>query len=293
LLIGIFIVAIVRQFPTVVVEWVQGKITHYTNKWENTMDNLEKRSIHTWQLYLLWTLKYINFKKAILTTAYGLLGVILVYNLTAITNDAMAPVEVWIESALGPGIARIQTKLQDGINEVIYDVQGELNVILQESILNTLAPANGTLSEILIEKDRVLDKFNNITNEVSDIPVIGLPLVNALSCMLPTAAFGIIDTAITLMIEFMQELMNARINIPALSFPDMSVIAISATNIVVTKSVQVIQDSLRTYLIIFIILSTAFGILVTQGLIFVGLRRIAMRIKKQRRLTRMKSQQNM
>jgi hypothetical protein len=57
--------------------------------------------------------------------------------------------------------------------------------------------------------------------------------------------------------------------------------------------VQLIQDELQEYLIVFIVLSTAFGILVMQGLLFVALRRVAMRIKKQRRLTRMKSQSKM
>jgi nitrate reductase gamma subunit len=66
--------------------------------------------------------------------------------------------------------------------------------------------------------------------------------------------------------------------------------ALVHVDIVVTRSVQAIQDELKNYEIIFIVLATAFGILVLQGLLFVGLRRIAMRIKKQRRLTRMKSQ---
>jgi len=293
LLIGIFLVAIIRQFPTVFVEWVTRKIEHYTNKWDSSIDGLEKNAARTWQLYLIWTLKYINFKKAILTTIYGIIGIVLVYNLTSITNSAMTPVEVWVNTSLGPGITDIQNKLQDGINQVTDNVEQQLNVILQQQILSVLVPANGTFNQILAEKDIVIGTFNNISTQVYNVPVIGPAIANGFSCMLPIGALEMVSTGISLMITFMQELIGAQLSFPRLTFPDMSAIAVRSTNIVVIRSVSLIQDELKQYQVIFIILSAAFGILVLQGLLFVGLRRLAMRIKKQRRLTRMKSQSKM
>jgi len=210
-------------------------------------------------------------------------------NLTNITNGASRPVEIWINTSLGPGINNIQSKLQDGIDQVIDDVQGQLNVILQDSIISVLAPTNGTLNEILSQKNLVISEFNNISASIYSTPVVGPAVANALSCMLPTTALNVVNTAIDLMITFMQEVMVIQLTFPQLTFPDMSAIAVSATNIVLTRSVQEIQSELQVYQIIFIILSVAFGILVLQGLLFVALRRIAIRIKKQRRLTRMKS----
>jgi len=293
LLLGIFIVAIIRQFPTVVVDWFTRKIANYTNQWESRIDNLEKNTVRTWQLYLIWTLKYINFKKAALTTVYGIIGIVLVYNLTSITNTATRPVEIWVNTSLGPAFDKIQGKLQDAINHAIDDVEVQLNLILHDEILSTIAPANGTLNKIITEKDNVLAVFNNISAQVSSVPVIGAPIANALRCMLPIGALTMVDTAIDLMVTFLQEMMVAQLTFPRLSFPDISKIAVSTTHVVVVRSVQVIQDQLKQYQIIFIVLTCAFGILVFQGLLFVALKRIAMRIKKQRRLTRMKSQSQM
>jgi len=293
LLVGIFLVAIIRQFPTVFVEWIQGKITHFTNKWDNRIDDLEKNTVRTWQLYLLWTLKYINFKKAVLTTVYGIIGIILVINLTSITNAAQAPVEVWVDESLGPAFDKMQMKLQDGINQVTASVEAQLNHILQDEILDSLAPINGTLNKILVEKDKIVSTFHDMLGEINSIPVVGPGVANGLSCMLPTAAFTIIDTAVDTVISFLQEIIDAQVYFPDFSFPNMSHVAVSSTHIVVTHSVQIIQDELQKYMIIFIILSAAFGILVLQGLLFVALRRIAMRIKKQRRITRLKSQSSL
>jgi len=286
-------VAIVRQFPTVVVDWVTAKINYYTEKWLNKMDELEKNTVRTWKLYVIWTLKYINFKKAILTTAYGIIGIVLVYNLTRITNAASGPIEIWVNNSLGPGIGKIHSQLQDGINEVIGNVELQMNSIIQEELLSALVPANGTLSEILAEKNHIVGIFNNITNSIADVPVIGPAISNGLSCMLPLGALGLIDTAIDLMIMFMQDLIGTQLTFPTFTFPDISNVAVSATNIFVTRTVSVMQSQLREFQVIFIILSAAFGILVLQGLLFVALRRIAMRIKKQRRLTRMKRQSQM
>lgn len=290
LLIGIFIVAIVKQFPTVVVEWFTRKMEYYTNMWEARLEGFERNTVRTWQLYLIWTLKYINFKKAFLTTSYGIIGIILIYNLTNITNGASAPVEVWVETSLGPGLDRVQAKLQDGINQVIDTVEIELNIILQDQILSAIVPANGTLNEIVEQKEKIQNAYNNISRGVYDIPVVGPGLANGLNCMLPLGALQIVDTGIDLMVSFIQEIMGAHLDFPRLSFPNMTAVAVSATHLVVTRSVEVIQSELKEYQIIFIILSVAFGILVLQGLLFVALRRIAMRIKKQRRLSRMKSQ---
>eukprot|EP00026_Physarum_polycephalum_P004535 Phypoly_transcript_04556.p1 GENE.Phypoly_transcript_04556~~Phypoly_transcript_04556.p1 ORF type:complete len:601 (+),score=77.60 Phypoly_transcript_04556:292-2094(+) len=289
LLLGIFIVGIIRQFPTVVVIWMTEKIDSWTKKWTEEVDELEKTSVRTWKLYLRWTLKYINFKQAILTTAYGLLGIILIVNLTNITRAVQAPVQVWVSGSLGPGIQAIEAKLQEGIDQVANDVESELNYIIQDKILDSLAPANGTLQKILTEKDSILKVFNNMLQDIQNVPVAGPAIVNGLSCMLPMKEFDLVNTAVDMMIRFLQRILGAKVYFPSFSFPDMSSVAVGGTQMAVVEMVEVIQDELSQYLYIFIVLSSAFGVLVLQGLFFVGVRRLAQRIRKQRRLSRMQS----
>ena len=42
---------------------------------------------------------------------------------------------MWVNNSLGPGFDKIQMKLQDGINQVVGDVERQLNIILQDQIL--------------------------------------------------------------------------------------------------------------------------------------------------------------
>lgn len=289
LLLGIFIVGIIKQFPTVVVIWMTEKIDSLTEKWTKEVDELENTSVRTWKLYLRWTLKYINFKQAILTTAYGLLGIILILNLTNITRAVQAPVNVWVHGSLGPGIQNIEDKLQEGINQVVNDVENQLNYILHAKILESLAPANGTLQKILTEKDSILQVLNNMMQDIEKVPVAGPAIVNGLSCMLPTTSLDIVNKAVDVMIRFLQRILGVQVYFPSFSFPDMSSVAVGGTNTAVVLMVQVIQDEFSQYLYIFIVLSAAFGILIAQGLFFVGVRRLVQRVQKQRRLSRMKS----
>lgn len=286
LLVGIFLVAIVRQFPTMCVAWFTKKIEAWTARWEARLDRMENNSVHTWQLYMIWIIKYINFKKAVLTTLYGLVGILLVYNLAAITSDISAPVEVWVDTSLSPGFDKMQDHLQDGINHVIQQVQDELNIALTKSIKDTLIPINGTLNSIIIKKVSLLNIFYDTLSDINNIDFIGPTLANGVRCMLPISAITLVDSAVTLMIRFLQDLMNIEFTFPKFTFPRISVMATKATHVAIQYTVTSVQDQLFKYQIVFIILSIAFGILLFQAFIFVGLKRLAKKIRKHRRQSR-------
>jgi len=131
LLVGIFLIAIFKQFPTVFTTWISGKVDELTMAWEKRLASAESNTQRSWKLYWVWTLKYINFKKALLTTCYGALGLLLILNLSNITDPASTQVDVWVTQSLSPGMVKIQDSLQNGIDQVISNVENELNAELK------------------------------------------------------------------------------------------------------------------------------------------------------------------
>jgi len=257
-------------------------MSNITLQWENKLEILENTAESNWKLYVIWTLKYINFKQAILTSLYGLIGILLVYNLSSITESAVHPVEIWINTSLTSAFKEVQSTLQEGIDDIIGVAESEVMTILNKKIIPGLAQANGTLNEILSEKETLIRAYNSVISVIKGVDVIGPALVTSITCILPINILNVVDTAVDLMVGFLQEIMTSQLTFPRVTFPNMAGIATSATHIVVTRSMAEIQKQLTQYKVVFFILSIAFGILVLQALWFVGVRKVFRKIQEHR-----------
>jgi len=148
-----------------------------------------------------------------------------------------------------------------------------------------VGPINTTLNEIIAEKDRLVSIFQNVLNNISAVPVMGPLLEEGISCMLPITAFNFVDTAVDLMVSFIQDIFDLQVRCPRFIFPNLAPMAVSSTHTAITFMVTQIQSELRRFQIIFIFLTISFGILVFQGVFFVSMKKLHSRWMKRRRVS--------
>lgn len=285
LLIGIFIGAIIKQFPTYISKWVEDKWDSMILSVEHAYKNMEVKSANSRSTYyFVWLMKYVNFRLALISTCYGALGLLMIYNLANFTNETQTKVDFWVEVGLGPAMTKIQNQLQQGINEVIENVQNEMNDHLRLASGQQLEDINSVLAKIITVKGTYQNYTDEALQHLDDIPVLGPSLVYMVNCMLPTTFFAIVDEAVDILVQFTHDVFNFQVVLPTYTFPYMAGTATSASHTAVNFVVKTVQSELKKYQYIFIFLCIAVGILVFQGIIFLGFKRIIEKIETRKRV---------
>jgi len=275
LVVGIFVSSIVKQFPTAFSKWVAGQWDSVVNSVEHAHRNLETKGETSRPMYyLLWLMKYVNFRMALLSTCYGALGLLMIYNLSNFTDETKTSVNYWVETGLGPSMVKIQLQIQDGINDVVQNIQNQMNDDLHAFSQAQLDQINAVLGDIMDVKQGLEDTLSSTESSISGTPVVGGFLSSALTCMLPTSTLTMIDESVGIVLEFVTAAFNFEVQLPTYTFPYMAGTATSASHTAVNAVVSALQSEIRQYQVIFIFLCIAVGILVFQGLVFLSFKKI-------------------
>jgi len=286
LIVGIFIVSIVRQFPTAVMKKISDKWDDLTERMADRFHRMEEDSSGSKsKQYMIWMMKYINFKLAIMTTLYGALGLIMVYSLSTFTQLAQTQVDIWIDDAMAPGMAVIADKVQGGINSVLNDIQNTLNSEIQSVTQSQIDALNSTVVDIQNLQAYYWGDVDLVLDSMNDVPVIGPVIASALTCWLPLNATNLIIDSVETMMNFMVDILSIRISIPRYTFPTRLITdtATSVTHVCINYVVGGVQSEMYKYQIVFIFLCIAFGILVFQGLIFIAMKKAIDKLQERRR----------
>jgi len=277
-LIGIFIVAIFKQFPTYASAWISMKVDLVTLAVEQKMASGGPGSKRS---YFIWLLKYVNFRMALLTTCYGALGLIVAFGLVPLTKQARAEVDVWVYNSLSPAFGQLQAEVQKGIDEAIAELTIILNAPFND-LRNT-----GTLGNIQNVENDMLGSFANIMSgyqtmlsTIGAVDVVGPPLETAINCLIPINDLTYLEDAFEIVGEFIEVIYSIQVRIPRFTFPNLAVFATQACNITLTILVEDISSSLARYQVIFILLTIAVGILIFQGALIIGFQTMVEKIKQ-------------
>jgi len=233
---------------------------------------------------VLWMLNYINFKMAFLTTCYGALGLIVVFNLAVVTDQLTVDVTGWTNDTLGPALNQIQLNIQNGIDNSLLDISNQMNSSLQDArnaIL--LGQVQTTISQIQTSAENVLNQVNHeLDNIANDFPFFGGPVNDSLHCFLPLSTIQfLVSDALSQITGFLDILNTLQVRLPRFTFHKLASIGTQATRIAVVAMMNSVQDRILRYKVVFIVLTVAIGILIFQGLAIMLLEKVFKKGKRQ------------
>jgi len=283
LIVGIYVVAIIRQFPTAFVNTVSDKISSAAQSVESKADSVGDSILSpSTKANIVWLLNYMNFKATILTSSYGLLGFILIYALIPLTGQCLIQVDVWVNEAVAPGMDKITGELQTAINQAMSGLQADLNAQLAFDTANATSSLKGTLNDILAVKAQYLSQVNDILDDIKEQEPIGPGVYAALTCVLPLTALELIDESINQVIKLMNALLGIQVVVPPFPLPNFSAVATRSLRLATVYVVNSIQNDLQKFEAIFIVLLAAIGVLFLQGLFFLSMKKGLKRIRQRR-----------
>jgi len=273
LIIGVFVVSIVRQLPGAFVTWLSLQIDMLFFK--TGLQSVVNPNA-------LWILKYINFKTAMITTAYGILGLIVATGLVSITSQTRAEIDVWTNQSLSNSLQNIQVNIQNGIDETITTIQNQLNAELQ--VFSPLGNVQVVIDQITNETNDILDDLNETVDEIGGVPGVGPVLQSSIECIMPIKDLDVVLQALALVGDIANAFLDFQVILPRFTFPNLAAMGTQAVSITVSYMVQETQSRIRRYQIVFTVLTIAVGILVFQGAFFLGIKTLIRKWRERQQL---------